>query len=204
MVTVSLEGGLRLWDLAQLRPPPVQYQFSTPATRQALVDRAKVVVPRCLTIEQRKDFSLGPKPPGWCIETAKYPYDGKHWKAWKAGNTMDAHDATTGGAYGDFADAAIKAADFRNALEAAKLGIIFSPEKTWIRMNRAHAHMFLGRVQEARDEYLAHRGAILDQGKWEDLVLNDFKTYREQGREHELMAEIEREFKPPPPAHAAE
>ena len=200
MVTVSLEGGSRLWDLAQLRPPPVQYQFSTPETQQALVDRAKAVVPRCLTIEQRQTFLLGPRPPGWCIETAKYPYDGQHWKAWKAGKIAEAVDPETADSYGNFADAAVRAGDFRIALEAAELGIQFGPEKIWIRGNRAHALMFLDRIPEARDEYLAHRGTQTPNGLWEEAVVKDFQAYREQSRQHELMSEIENIFKPSLPA----
>jgi hypothetical protein len=202
IVTVSLEGGSRLWDLAQLRPPPAQYQFSTPETRQALVDRAKAVVPRCLTIEQRQTFLLGPRPPSWCIETAKYPYDGKHWKAWKAGKIEEAVDSDTADSYGNFSDAAVRAGDFRIALEAADLGIQFGPEKTWIRGNRAHALMFLDRIPEARDEYLAHRGTQTPNGLWEEAVVKDFQAYREQSRQHELMSEIENLFKPSllPPA----
>ncbi|HET7384913.1 MAG TPA: TIR domain-containing protein [Pseudolabrys sp.] len=43
-------------------------------TEQTLVDRSKVLVPRCLTREQRKNFFLGPEPPPWCIERKKWPY----------------------------------------------------------------------------------------------------------------------------------
>ena len=43
-------------------------------TAQALVDRSKVVVPRCLTPEEREDAFLDPEPPAWCIERKKWPY----------------------------------------------------------------------------------------------------------------------------------
>jgi hypothetical protein len=209
MVTVSLDATSRLWDLAQLRPPPVQY---SPETLQALVDHAKGVLPRCLTIDQRMTFLLGPTPPGWCIDTAKYPYDAKHWRAWKAWKTGKAEktaevvDPETARSYGNFADTAVSAGDFRIALEAAELGIEFDPAQIWITMNKAHALMFLDRLKEARHEYLAHRGMILTgdpQGPWEELVVDDFKKYREKGREHELMTEIEREFKPSLPSDKA-
>jgi WD40 repeat protein len=67
VITGSQDATSRLWDLARQRqvPPP----------RQALIDYAKAVVPRCLTIEQRKTFLLRPMPPRWCIEMRKYPYD---------------------------------------------------------------------------------------------------------------------------------
>ena len=195
IVTSADDNTTRVWALAQLRPPPQESQFNTPLTRQAVVDRAKTVVPRCLTIEERKALLLAPKPPGWCIDMRKYPYDAQHWKAWKAGNTVDAVDSTTARVYGSFADTALKAGDFRIALEAAELGIKFDPKEIWITMNQAHAHMFLGRTEEARKEYLAHRGEPIEQGQWEKLVLEDFQVLREQGREHPLMAEIETLFK---------
>jgi hypothetical protein len=56
--------------------------------------------------------------------------------------------------------------------------------------------MFLGRTEEARKEYLAHRGERLDQRSWETVIVGDFQDLLEQGREHPLMVEIERLFKP--------
>src|SRR5262249_45960316 len=104
IVTGSGDAPAGLWGLGPFPAPPAQYQFSPPETRQALVDHAKAVVPRCLTIEQRKTFVLVPSPPDWCIDMSKYPYDAKRWKAWKAGKTADAVDSTTAEGYGDFAD----------------------------------------------------------------------------------------------------
>ena len=43
-------------------------------TAQALVDRSKMLVPRCLTPEQRQNAFLDPQPPAWCIEQNKWPY----------------------------------------------------------------------------------------------------------------------------------
>ena len=63
-------------------------------------------------------------------------------------------------------------------------------------MHQAHAHMLLGRTEEARNEYLAHRGETGAMGRpWEVAVLRDFRLLREQGREHPLMVEIEQLFK---------
>jgi hypothetical protein len=203
IVTGSGDTTSRLWDPAQLRTPPEQPQVSS-ETRQALIDHAKAVVPRCLTVEQRSTLYLTPKPPGWCIDRGKYPYYTKHWKAWKAGRMADAVDSTTASAYGDFADKALKeGGNFRIGLEAAELGITFDPKKIWILINRAHALMFLDRTEEARHDYLAHRGEILEQGQWEGLILEDFKSLREQGREHPLMTEIEDKFKDSLPANEA-
>jgi WD40 repeat protein/energy-coupling factor transporter ATP-binding protein EcfA2 len=205
IVTGLRDATARLWDLARFRPPPAQHQVPTPQTRRALIEHAKAVVPRCLTIEQRGYFLLHPTPPAWCIDMAKYPYDTEHWKAWKAGRMADAVDSTTANAYGDFADKAVRSGnDDRIALEAAELGITFDPKQTWITMNRAHALMFLGRIEDARRGYLAHRGVIIRGDEpWETWLLRDFQRLRGEGREHPLMSEIEQLFKPPLPTGEA-
>jgi WD40 repeat protein len=41
-------------------------------TAQALVDRSKIVVPRCLTPEQRESAFLDRQPPAWCNEQKKW------------------------------------------------------------------------------------------------------------------------------------
>ena len=41
-------------------------------TAQALVDRSKILVPRCLTPEQRENAFLDPEPPAWCNEQKKW------------------------------------------------------------------------------------------------------------------------------------
>jgi hypothetical protein len=161
-------------------------------------------VPRCLTIEQRKNLLLGPRPPAWCVGMGKYPYDTMYWKAFQAGNLKDAVDSSTADAYGNFADKALKEGDYRIALEAAELGITFDPKKIWITGNKAHANMFLGKIEEAYKEYLAHRGEFLEeqQQPWETAVVDDFQKLRLSGREHPLMAEIEGEFKSALPVEA--
>jgi WD40 repeat protein len=69
IVTASSDKTARIWDIP-------------PDTTQALVDRAKADVPRCLTQAQRKAFFLPRDPPAWCIEKAKWPYDTTEWKQW--------------------------------------------------------------------------------------------------------------------------
>jgi WD40 repeat protein len=193
VVTGSQDGTSRLWDLADQR------QSSIPQAHQALIDHAKAVVPRCLTIEQRKTFLLRPMPPRWCIEMRKYPYDAEAWA------TEEALDSTIAGAFGNFADAALKAGDFPKALEAADLGVRFGPKEIWIRMNRAHALMFLDRRKEARAEYEKYRGTVLPSGRlWEEGVLDDFTEYRAHFHQHQLMTDIERLFTPSLPIEAGE
>jgi WD40 repeat protein len=198
IVAGSEDGTARVWALAQLQLP---HQFDTAANRQAVIEDAKRVVPRCLSIEERKTFLLGPKPPDWCIDLRKYPYDTKYWKAWREGNPVDMVDPKTSEAYADFADNALmEGGAIRTAWDAAKLSIQFDPKKFWITMNLAHANMLLGHTAEARQQYLAHRGQKLDMRNeklWDTAVLDDFKKLRDAGRTDPLMTEIEREFKRP-------
>src|ERR1700722_6182043 len=49
---------------------------------QELIDEAKRVAPRCLTRTERAKAFLDPKPPTWCIEMEKWPYQSQDWKDW--------------------------------------------------------------------------------------------------------------------------
>ena len=42
---------------------------------QALVDLAKAKTPRCLSVEERAKFHLGPQAPDWCQAMGKYPFN---------------------------------------------------------------------------------------------------------------------------------
>ncbi len=99
------------------------------------------------------------------------------------------------GKIGDLAYDFVLAHDFARALAAADEAIAAGPAMTWIHANRAHALMFLGRVDEARAVYLGHRGEKLDDGKaWEAEVLGDFAEFRKAGLTHPLMDEVEKTF----------
>ena len=149
-LTISRTDITRVWDLGERSEPD-----RGPAL-QALIDHAKAVVPRCLTIEQRRTFLLRPEPPRWCIAMAKQPYKSPAWK------TQDAVDEAIAKEFGTFADTALKAGDFSKALEAIDLAMKFGPGVAWLKVNRIHALMFLDRVSEARAAYLAHRGTELE------------------------------------------
>jgi WD40 repeat protein len=56
--------------------------WHTSANIQALVNDAKLAAPRCLTPNQRRQFSLPPEPELWCVDMAKWPYNSEDWKAW--------------------------------------------------------------------------------------------------------------------------
>ena len=88
------------------------------------------------------------------------------------------------------------AQNFAQALEASDLVIAVAPDQKWLHMNRAHALMFLNRVDEARTIYLRYRGEkdVQDGKPWESLVLEDFAELRTAGLTHPLMDEIEKPF----------
>ena len=68
VVTSSEDGTARIWNVF-------------PST-QELIDYSRNLVPRCLTREQRAYAILDAKPPEWCIESAKWPYDTQDWQNW--------------------------------------------------------------------------------------------------------------------------
>jgi tetratricopeptide (TPR) repeat protein len=89
----------------------------------------------------------------------------------------------------------VLAGDFSNSLDAADQVVALAPDRLWLHGNRAHALMFVGRVEEARALYLAHRGAKDVSGEsWETVVLEDFAELRAAKLTHPLMDEIERLF----------
>jgi tetratricopeptide (TPR) repeat protein len=86
----------------------------------------------------------------------------------------------------------ILARDFGKALDAAEQAVSRTPDQIWINVNRAHALMFLGRLDEARALYLRYRGEKKVQGdkSWEAVVIEDFAGLRKAGLTHPLMDEI--------------
>ena len=84
---------------------------------------------------------------------------------------------------GGEAFAFVLASDFATALEAADQAIALAPDEIWFRINRAHALMFLGRVEAARALYLKYRGRkdVLDGESWEAVTIGDFATLRKAG-----------------------
>jgi predicted Zn-dependent protease len=84
---------------------------------------------------------------------------------------------------------------FEKSLEASDRAIAAAPGLIWLYTNRAHALMFLGRVEEARTLYRAHRGEKTQDNKiWEDAIREDFAELRKAGLTNPLMDEIERTF----------
>jgi hypothetical protein len=85
---------------------------------------------------------------------------------------------------GELATNLLLAKKFEKSLDASDRAI-----------NRAYALMFLGRLEEARKLYRAHRCEKVQSDKiWEDGIREDFTALRKAGLTQPLMGEIEREF----------
>jgi hypothetical protein len=85
---------------------------------------------------------------------------------------------------------------FTTALRVADQVIPLAPTEIWLYGNRAHALMFLDRVDEARAIYLQFRGEknVVGDKAWKAVVLEDFAELRKAGLMHPLMDEIEKRF----------
>ena len=108
----------------------------------------------------------------------------------------DSLDAAAAG-IGGLAFKLLLAHDMTDALAAADQSISLAPDQIWLYTNRAHALMFLGRIDEARALYLKYRGqkdASSDAKPWETIVLGDFAEFRNAGLTNPLMDEIEKLF----------
>jgi hypothetical protein len=86
--------------------------------------------------------------------------------------------------------------DASAALAAADRSLAILPGDTWLHVNRAHALLFLDRVEEARAIYLKYRGTpnVIGSSSWEEIVIGDFADLRKAGLARPLMDEIEKEF----------
>ena len=97
---------------------------------------------------------------------------------------------------GSLAYSLLLARDFAHALEAIDQTIALAPDKIWLYTNRAHALMFLGRIDEARALYLQFRGErrVQKDKSWETIIREDFADLRKAGLANPLMDEIEARF----------
>ena len=74
--------------------------------------------------------------------------------------------------------------------------ISLAPDEIWLYTNRAHALMFLGRVDEARELYLRNCGEVnvVGERSYEKVLLEDFAELRKAGLTHPLMDAIEKQL----------
>jgi tetratricopeptide (TPR) repeat protein len=93
---------------------------------------------------------------------------------------------------------ALMAGEPAKALTAAERSLSLAPGHLTAETNRVHALMYLGRAQEARALYLAHKDKLLPDNNnqsWQQAITEDFAELRKAGRAHPQMAEIETAFK---------
>lgn len=83
--------------------------------------------------------------------------------------------------------------NFTKALEAIDLALS-ADNAPQLHIWRAHALMFLGRLEEARTLYLRCRDERVDARDGTDVILNDFASLRRGDLSHPLMDEIETLF----------
>jgi tetratricopeptide (TPR) repeat protein len=113
-------------------------------------------------------------------------------------NTGWQHDLQyTVGRIDDLAYQLVLAQDFTGALEAADRAIAVAPNLTWLYANRAHALMFLGSLDQAREIYLQYQGIrnLSGEKSWEAVVLEHFATLRAANLTRPLMDDIEQQFR---------
>jgi tetratricopeptide (TPR) repeat protein len=97
----------------------------------------------------------------------------------------------TASALGALAGYALFAREFDEALAASERGLAIAPELLWIEVNRAHALLFIGRLDEARAIYFAHKGKRFSGSTtWEDRVADNFAALQKAGIEHAAFEEI--------------
>ena len=85
---------------------------------------------------------------------------------------------------------------FDLALASARNAAALAPDAVLYQSNLAHALMFTGAVDDARNIYLAHKDAETIGGmNWQAYIASDFSALREAGYMHPLMAEIEAAFR---------
>jgi tetratricopeptide (TPR) repeat protein len=105
----------------------------------------------------------------------------------------------TAGAVGEIGWYALFASDYDKALKASDRALTLATDESMrlaISANRAHALMFLGRLDEARAIYAGNRGKeIAGHGLWEAVVAKDFAELRAKGVTNPQMEEIEALFK---------
>ena len=81
---------------------------------------------------------------------------------------------------------------FTKALTASDRAHALFPDDLSIETNHAHALMFIGREEECKALYLAHKGEAIHGKLWERVIAEDFAEFRKAGLTHPMMADIEK------------
>ena len=120
------------------------------------------------------------------------------------GRQVEMPGAETAEVLSDVAFCSLFVREFPKALAASDRGHTLDPHNLIIETNRAHALMFMGREDEAKALYLAHKGEPLyqnDKGEplwnselWERGIADDFEKFRKAGLTSPMMPDIEKEL----------
>ena len=87
-------------------------------------------------------------------------------------------------ALGNLAWSAVLNQSFSEALDSAQRATAQAPDLLWIKANLAHALLFSGRADEAKQIYLANKGKLLRENTlWEAQIHKDFDIFRKAGLE---------------------
>jgi tetratricopeptide (TPR) repeat protein len=85
-------------------------------------------------------------------------------------------------ALGNLAWSAVVARSYSEALDAAERATSLAPDLLWLKGNLAHALLFAGRIDEAKQIYLANKGKVLRGNElWDSAIHNDFAFLRAAG-----------------------
>jgi TPR repeat protein len=91
----------------------------------------------------------------------------------------------------------LQAKQFTYALILADRAHALRPNGVAIDAVRAHALMFMGRNEEAKVFYLAHKGESVPEKNnrlWEQIIAEDFADFRKAGFMRPMMADVENEL----------
>ena len=101
----------------------------------------------------------------------------------------------TASALGTLSWGALEARDFALALASIERAIDLEPDQLWLKTNRAHALMMLGRLDEASGLYIAYRDEHIytdgDTTTWRRAVLDDLRLLQLAGLSSPLMAKVQ-------------
>jgi tetratricopeptide (TPR) repeat protein len=100
---------------------------------------------------------------------------------------------------------ALFARDFNRALAVADAALALGPDRVELQLNRAHALLFSGRIDDATQLYLANKGKSLpDPGSagnkaWEMQAAADFSAFRAAGLDRPSLGDVEASLQAAPP-----
>lgn len=99
-------------------------------------------------------------------------------------------------AYGSVAWSAVLAAKPQDAAFHAEAALRLDRSKSWIDINRAHAYLFLGRFDEAKEIYLARKDVKTDDNSatFADDIRNDFDLLGRLGHAVPDLARMRKEL----------